>query len=99
MSYDIAIFEPNDTWLSHQTGFAVLTLSIFYYGHAVAETLVEELSSVPPLKSILLPLFAAGMVESIRWYVLKAFPQEDKPYNAWYKSIRKWWAKRHLLRS
>jgi hypothetical protein len=77
-----------DTWLNYQTGFAVLTLSIFYYAYAVAETLFRPLSSVPPLYSILLPFLAVVLIESVRWYVLKSFPQEDEPYRAWYQSLR-----------
>jgi len=77
-----------DGWLSYQTGFAVLTLSIFYYAYAVAETLFQKLSTVSPLNSILLPFLAVVVIESTRWYVLKAFPQEDRPYEAWYKSMR-----------
>lgn len=88
-----------DTWARYQTGFAILTLAIFYYAYAVAETLVEAISSVPLENSILLPLFAVAAIESTRWYVLEKFPQQDKPYDTWCKSIRKRWSKSHRQRT
>lgn len=78
-----------DTWLRYQTGFSVLTLSLFYYVYVIAETLRPNIASVSVLYSLWLPLLAIVTVESIRWYVLVKFSQDDKPFEAWVRSLWK----------
>ena len=78
-----------DTWKYYQTGFSALTLSLFYYAHAIFKTLSPIVASISVLYSLWLPLLAIAVLESTRWYVLAKFPQEDRPFQKWARSLKK----------
>jgi len=78
-----------DTWVRYQTGFTALTLSFASYAYAVAEALNEFLGSISRHWSLWLPLLAVLLIVVVRWYVLAKFAQEDQPFRAWWRSLRK----------
>jgi len=78
-----------DTWKYYQSGFSSLTLSLFYYVYAIAKTLRPDFNSISALYSLWLPALFIAILESVRWYVLDKFPQEDDPFKTWARSVLK----------
>jgi hypothetical protein len=77
-----------DTWVRYQGGFILLTLSFAYYAYAVGQSLAPRLRSMPRLWSLWLPLLIALIIVAVRWYVLSRYPQEDRPFAAWWCALR-----------
>lgn len=75
--------------MRYQTGFISLTLSFAGYAYAVAEELNPYLRSIPQQWSLWLPLLVALLIVAVRWYVLVKFSQEEEPFRAWWRTLRK----------
>lgn len=78
-----------DTWVRYQTGFIALTLSFAYYAYGVAVVVNPSLRSIPLTWTLWLPLTAALIVVVLRWRILVRFPQEERPFAVWWRSLRK----------
>ena len=78
-----------DTWVRYQTAFGLLSISAACYSFAVAEALSPTLSSIPALWSLWFPLLGGILVVLFRWRVLVAYPQEDEPFAAAFRALRR----------
>ncbi|HEY7555072.1 MAG TPA: hypothetical protein VIH18_09715 [Candidatus Binatia bacterium] len=78
-----------ETWVRYQTGFIALTLSFASNGYAVAATLSPSIRLISRQLSLWMPLLVALVVVVTRWYVLSRFGEEDRPFTAWWRTLRK----------
>jgi hypothetical protein len=78
-----------DTWVRYQTGSTALALSFAFYAYAVAGALSPRVGSISRQWSLWVPLFVALLTVVVRWYVLAKFAQEEQPFRAWWRRLRR----------
>lgn len=78
-----------DTWVRYQTAFIVLTFSFLSYAYGVAEALDQSAASLSHFWSLWLPIILVVLVAVVRWHVLGQCSQEEFPFRAYYKMLRK----------